>query len=334
MQSAKFEAESRLFSAKKTVKDLASMIEESNFKAKERIKDVESLKNKGKLEEKASVFRRTETRAEKEYEDSSSKTVSNGMYIEELRKEIEAANEEHVLVELARIEASKETADIEARKRKKLVNSHILVLQDNLKQVKDRTPSSESINKELQAAKNELASIQDEGFRYMSSMDVIRNELKLVREQTKKLKKTEEETDSRVKSLNSKLLRAKSKLEAVTTAEEKAKSIVTNLSVEQLRTETESSKKEKALIIEDTAKTEEEIRKIESEIDRPRKSCRQLWRNLKRVTASNQSPMITISKFEYDYLTGRAVGAEEIADKLLQLRHGLKLSRLVKGKFQ
>ncbi|KAE8734117.1 hypothetical protein F3Y22_tig00000778pilonHSYRG00161 [Hibiscus syriacus] len=60
-----------------------------------------------------------------EFEDSSSKMISNDRYIEELRKEIEAANEEHVLVELAKIEALKEAADIKAQKDKKLVNFRI-----------------------------------------------------------------------------------------------------------------------------------------------------------------------------------------------------------------
>ncbi|KAK8569182.1 hypothetical protein V6N13_107040 [Hibiscus sabdariffa] len=404
-ESAKFKAESELFSAKKTVKDLASMIEESNLKAKERIKDVESLKKKGKLQEKTLVFRSNESflyaevmkelemvkhelselklemasvmaekaRAVKGYEDSSSKMMSNGRYIEELRKEIEVANEEHVLVELARIEASKEAADIEAEKEKEVSEfscrmeetkkkmkdmieeidrtkeleqklnvtlSDTNLLQDKLKQVKDQAPSSESINKELQAAKNELASIREEGFRYMSSMDVIRNELIRVTEETEKLKKTDEKTDLRVKNLNSKLLRAKSKLEAATAAEEQAKSIVTNLSLtlEQLRTETEASKKEKALITEDIAKIEEEIQKTVSEIDSTEEKLQVAVEELEavksaetsaleqlrsliettmqsRASASNQSSTITISKFEYEYLTGRAVGAEEIADK-------------------
>ncbi|KAE8718716.1 HEAT repeat-containing protein [Hibiscus syriacus] len=361
-ESAKFKAESELFTAKETVKDLASMIEESNLKAKEKIEDVESLKKKGKLEDKASVFTSLKSyryaevmkelevvkhelselklemvsivaekaRAVEEFEDSSSKMISNGRYIEELRKEIEAANEEHVLVELARIEALKEAADIEAQKEKEA---------DELKQVKDQKHSSESINKELLEAKNELASIREEGFRYMSSMDVIRNELKPVTEETENLKKTEEKTDLRVKSLNSKLLRAKSKLEAVTAAEGKAKSIVIDLSLtlEQLRTEAEASKKEKALITEDITKIEEEIRKIEFEVDSTEGKLQAAVEELEavklaetsaleklrsliettmqsRASASNQSSKITISKFEYDYLTGRAVGAEEIAD--------------------
>ncbi|KAE8722329.1 HEAT repeat-containing protein [Hibiscus syriacus] len=381
------------------------MIEESNSKAKEKIKDVESLKKKGKLEDKASVFMSLESyqyaevmkeveivkhelselklemesimaekaRAVKEFEYSSSKIISNGRYIEELRKEIEAANEEHVLVELARIEASKETADIEAQKEKEVAEfsytmdemkkkmnnmvkeidrtveleqrlnvalSDVSLLQDKLKQVKDQKPSSESISKELLEAKNELASIREEGFRYMSSMDVIRNEQKLVAEETEKLKKTEEKTDLRVKSLNSKLLRAKSKLEAVTAAEEKAKSIVTNLSltIEQLRTEAEASKKEKALVTEDITKIKEEICQTEFETDSTERNLQAAVEELEavklaetsaleklrsliettiqsRASASNQSSTITVSKFEYEYLTGRAVGAEEIADK-------------------
>ncbi|XWS36916.1 hypothetical protein CRYUN_Cryun20dG0126100 [Craigia yunnanensis] len=429
-ESAKVKAESELFSARKTVKDLASMIEESNVKAKARMRDIESLRKNGNMEEKALAVRSVESyqyaevmrelelvkqelsklkldmasvmgekaRAEKDFEDSSSKMWPNASSVEVLRKQIEAANEEHVLVELARIEALKEVAEIEAQREKEagefsfstektkkkmkdiieeidhskeleqklaVTLSDINILQYELKQVKELdkmiqrgdglkqpdqsfqsvekvepSPSLESITKELEAAKKELASIREEGFQYMSSMDIIRNELKHVTGETALLKKTEEKADLKVQSLNSKLLRAKSKLEAVTAAEEKAKSILTNLSLtlEQLKTDAEASKKEKMLITEDTATTKAEILKTESEIDLTEERLRAAVQELEavkssealaleklrsliettmqsRASASNQSSTITISKFEYEYLTGHAVGAEEIADK-------------------
>ncbi|XP_030527332.1 protein PLASTID MOVEMENT IMPAIRED 2 [Rhodamnia argentea] len=197
-----------------------------------------------------------------------------------------------------------------------------------------------AVTVELEEAKKELAAIKEEGFQFMASMDVIRNELKFVTEEKGRLKKTEEKTELTVQSLNSKLLRAKSKLEAATAAEEKAKSVASNLllTLEQLRTEAEASKKEKELILEETKAMKEEIQKAEGEIDLTDERLQAAMQELEtvkaseaqaleklrtliegtmreRAAASQHSSSIAISKFEYDYLTGRATGAEEIADK-------------------
>ena len=56
-------------------------------------------------------------------------------------------------------------------------------------------------------------------------MDTIRNKLKRVTKETVWMKKIEVNPDLTIQNLNSKLLRAKSKLEAVSAAKEKAKSI-------------------------------------------------------------------------------------------------------------
>lgn len=197
-----------------------------------------------------------------------------------------------------------------------------------------------AVTVELEEAKKELAAIKEEGFQFMASMDIIRNELKFVTEERGRLKKAEEKTELTVRSLNLKLLRAKSKLEAATTAEEKAKSVASNLSLtlEQLRTEAEASKKEKELILEETKAMKEEIQKTEGEIDLTDERLQAAMQELvtvkaseaealenlrtliedtirERASVSQHSSSITLSKFEYDYLTGRATGAEEIADK-------------------
>ena len=204
----------------------------------------------------------------------------------------------------------------------------------------DASLSLQSVTEELEAAKKELDSVKEEGFQYMTSMDIIRNELIHVRAETARLEKIEKNNDLTVRSLNSKLLRAKSKLEAVSTAEEKAKSIVSNLSftLEQLKTEAEAAKKEKELIVQEAASTKAEIRKTELEIDLTEEKLQAAMQELEavkssealalenlksrientvgaRTTALEHSSSITISKFEYEYLTGRAVGAEELADK-------------------
>ncbi|XP_059640328.1 protein PLASTID MOVEMENT IMPAIRED 2 [Cornus florida] len=197
-----------------------------------------------------------------------------------------------------------------------------------------------SVSEELEKAKKELASIREEGFQFMASMDVIRSELKHVSDETARLKKTEEKRDLSVQNLNSKLLRAKTKLEAASAAEEKATEIVSNLSftLDQLKTEAEAAKKEKELISEETVNVKTELQKTESEIDLAEErlqaamqdleavktsettaldSLRTLTENAMRARASvsQHSSTITISTFEYEYLTGGAGGAEEIADK-------------------
>ncbi|XP_038886509.1 protein PLASTID MOVEMENT IMPAIRED 2 isoform X2 [Benincasa hispida] len=198
----------------------------------------------------------------------------------------------------------------------------------------------QSITEELKTAKKDLALIRDEGFQFMTSMDAVRRELKHVKEEIANLKKPDENRDSIVQKLNSKLLRAKTKLEAVSSAEEKVKAIASNLSIsiEQMKKETEAAKKEKELTDEEIKNIKAEIQKTESEIDlneeclqdalqeleKVKSSEALVLANLKsltestmrsRASATKSSSFITISRFEYEYLAGRAVAAQEIADK-------------------
>ncbi|KAA8547776.1 hypothetical protein F0562_004205 [Nyssa sinensis] len=413
----KAQAESELFSDKKSVRDLASRIEESNSKVQPQMREMgkqEWALEVGNFENNqfAEVMRELECvkqelsklkldmasvleekkRSEKESEASSSKMWSYSSSVEALRKEIEEVNEERVLVELARIEALKEFGAIEAQRkeeanqhssameetRKKMndiiqeidrakeletkltvTTSEVDVLQNELKLVKrmdrrvqrnganfregDKSDSPsllQSVTEELEAAKKELASIREEGFQFMASIDIIRNELKHVSEETAQLKKTEAKADFTVQNLNSKLLRAKAKLEAASEAEEKTKAMVSNLylALEQLKTEAGAGKKERGLINEETARMKVEVQKTESEIDLAEKRLQAALQELEavksseevalenlktrventmraRASASQCSSTITISTFEHEYLTGRAVAAEKIADK-------------------
>ncbi|CAJ1843218.1 unnamed protein product [Sphenostylis stenocarpa] len=430
-ESAKAQAESDLSNANKTVKHLSSMIEESSFNAKTQMRDVERLEKRGKGQhgamavtksnesyEYAQVMRELEylkkelfklkldvssvleekSRAEKEMEASNSKMLSCLTTAEELRREIEEANEEQVLAELARIEALKELADIEARReqevnvysfklesaRKKLKDvieeideskelemklavtiSDVDLLQNELKAAKEmekrvqgdgstkhleesfskRDESVDflllrTITEELEAARKELALVKEEGFQFMASMDVIRNELRHVTAETDRLRKNEGKVDSTVQHLNSKILRAKSKLEAVSAAEEKARSIVTSLShtLEKLKTETEEAKKENEHISQEVTATKEEIQKVEFQIDMTEERLEAVMQELEvakasealaleklktltettmreRALTAQHSSSITISRFEYEYLKNHAASAEEIADK-------------------
>lgn len=431
-ESAKVRAESELNEAKKTVRDLSIRIEESNSRAKMQIRDLEKLKNPKRQQEWGLAFKNTDgdyqyaevmrelehikqelskvkldmasvleekRRAEKESEASTSRLRSYSSSVEALKREIDELNEEHVLVELARIEALKESGAIVAQRKEEakryssaieetrekvneiiqeidsskelemklaVTTSDVIVLQNELVLVKEmedkRVQRNEclknygatfskgdqsdlpslllTVSEELESAKKELATIKEEGFQFMASMDIIRDELKHVTEETARLKKKDDKADLTVQTLNSKLLRAKAKLESVSAAEEKAKSIVSNLSLtlEQLKTEAEAAKKERELISEETAKIKIEVPKIESEIDMAEEKLQgalqeleavkskeaMALENLKnlieitvraRASASQNSSKITITTFEYEYLQGRAAGAEEIADK-------------------
>jgi len=430
-ESAKAHAESELSNAKKTVKHLSSKIEESSFNAKTQRRDVEALEKKGKEQHGAMVVaKRNEkneyeqvmreleylkkelfklkldvasileekSRAEKEIEASNSKMLSCLTTAEELRKEIEEANEEQVLAELARIEALKELADIEARReqeanefsvklesaRKKLKDAReeideskeleiklAITLSDvdlllneykSAKEIEKRVEGDGSvkhleesfregeesedaivlktITEELEAARKELALVKEEGFQFMASMDVIRNELKHVSAETDRLRKNEGKVDSTVQVLNSKILRANSKLEAVSAAEVKARSIVSSLShtLEKLKTETEEARKENEHVSKEVTATKEEIQKVEFEIDMTEERLQGVMQELEVAKASEvvaleklktltettmreralkaqHSSLITISKFEYEYLKNHAASAEEVADK-------------------
>ncbi|XP_047152935.1 protein PLASTID MOVEMENT IMPAIRED 2 [Vigna umbellata] len=427
-ESAKARAESELSNAKKTVKHLSCMIEESSFNAKTQRTDVERLEKREKEQHGAMVVaKRNESyeyeevmreleylkkelfklkldvasileeksRAEKEIEASNSKMLSGLTTAEELRREIEEANEEQVLAELARIEALKELADIEALRekeakefsiklesaRKKLKDateeideskeldiklaitlSDVDLLLNELKSAKEMEKRVEgdgsvkhleesfregeesedalTITEELEAARKELALVKEEGFQFMASMDVIRNELKHVTAETDRLRKNEGKADSTVQVLNSKILRANSKLEAVSAAEVKARSIVTSLShtLEKLKTETEEARKENEHISQEVTATKEEIQKVEFEIDMTEERLQGVMQELEvakaseslaleklktlaettmreRALTAQHSSLITISRFEYEYLKNHAASAEEVADK-------------------
>ncbi|CAN1227532.1 Protein PLASTID MOVEMENT IMPAIRED 2 [Linum perenne] len=210
-----------------------------------------------------------------------------------------------------------------------------------IEQGSEGSPMLKSIKNELEAAKKELATVKEEGFQFMASMDIIRNELQHVKEEAARLEKEEEKADVTVQNLNSKLLRGKSKLDAAISAEEKAKSILSNLNLtlEQLMTEAEVAKKEKELIGEETTNIKVEIHKTETEIDITEEKLEAAMEELEQIKVSEALAMrklqdlienamrarasaseegcstINLSRFEYEYLTGRAGKAEEIADK-------------------
>ncbi|CAN4079937.1 unnamed protein product [Withania somnifera] len=230
--------------------------------------------------------------------------------------------------------------------------SDVKVLESELKQVKkmDRFESDfmekdlsllQSLKEDLETAKHELASLKTERFQLMASMDVVRNELKCISEESARINKKGNKAELTIQNLNVKLLKAKAKLEAASDNEGKTSSITSSLllSLEQLTNEAEEAEKERVTAIEQTAKVKEEIEKTQSEtvlaeatweaamqeLETIKLSEATLLNNLKGLVdstmksrASTSTTTITISRFEYEYLAGRAAQAAEIADKKVE----------------
>ncbi|KNA11927.1 hypothetical protein SOVF_130660 [Spinacia oleracea] len=409
-ESEIYQAEFELLKAKKLARELALQIDTSKARAKEFQKgegveeqpaqqetdhyedvarEVEVVKrelSKIKLEIERAVEEKF--RAEKEADTADARLKSYTRTAEKLRREIEEANEEEVLVELAQIQARKENAEIEAQKkqeeerysllieetRKKisvlkdeigkmkylenilqLTNSEVDVLQNELNMIKEmdsnfhrseslKNSALQSVMEDVEAARKELEVIQAEGFQVMGSMDIIRIELINMSRERSKIEKMEAETENFVKKLNSKLLRAKDKLEVARASEEKAKSIIPSLSLalENLKREKEAAKKEEEQLKRETDNFKAETQKIESENNTNEERLESVIEQLEEVKtseanafeklqtlvestvtsrASKTKSTITISKFEYEYLTGSAARAREIADKKVSAAH-------------
>ncbi|KAI3871550.1 hypothetical protein MKW92_022498 [Papaver armeniacum] len=433
-ESIRTRAESELVNARQTVKNLTLQIEESNLKTNAQRRELETLNKSDKSQEnlalddgksdsackyaeaqeelqsakqelcklKLEMAHAMEMKAEanKETDAAISRIRSCSRTIETLRKEIEEANDEQVLVELARIEAVREFGAVKAQREAEsaefvnkmekikrrmkdvirevdrmkeleitlsITNSEVSVLQSELMLVKameirsDAAKASgedtsnmnytvedksttlsllQSVTEEMEASKKELARIKRGGFKLMASMDIIREECKSVSEETSRLRKAERETDATIQNLNTKLLRAKNRLEAASSAEEKAASIVSNLSTtfQQLKSESDTARRESGLINEEMVRINQEKQKNESEIKLTEEKLQSAVQELElvksseamaleklkilaekavkaRASKSQHSSSITISKFEYEYLMGRANRAEAVAEK-------------------
>lgn len=402
--SEKSQAELQLLQAKKVIRELTSRILESKSKAKEQNKaksigvedfdyeevtrEVEALKQElSNLKLDMARALEEKLRAEREAEVASLTLEFYVSRAEQLRREIEEANDEEVLVELAKILAQKELAETEAQReedsrkfssqieetRKKIcilreemerikdlkekladMNSDIKVLQNELNLIREidgrveRTNTeTQSVNpEELEDTKKELDSIQGDAFLIMTIMDAIRNELKQVMEEKERMLKLEEETKNSIKNLNSELHRAKDKLAAVGASKAKENLLLSNLCIalEDLQKEKEQALKERESAQEETARIRMEIQKTENgtdvienklsaamqELASVKSAEAKALKKLKavaekaaksRASASKKKSTITISKFEYNYLTEGALAAQEVAEKKVAAAH-------------
>lgn len=326
--------------------------------------------------------------AEKEATASALRAVCVLHSVEELRKQIDESDEEHALVELARIEAEREHREIEARRvaeaaefanrvdaarktfddlnqetihheelqmKLNITQSSISLLQTELESVraKDkkkkkeeqesswRSSSLEAAKAELLAAKEELDSVKEGGFKSMNSMDLIRKELDRIAQETRQLEKLEKKAESSVLRLDSNLLKAKTKLEAMAVAEERATTMASKLSttLNQLKAETEAAQKETQLIGQEAIGVRSQIANTDSEISSAEEKLQAVVQELRAAKASEAtafkklksvtkqtttrvrasltqcSASIPISETEHEYLVSNAAAAQVVSSK-------------------
>ncbi|KAM0938038.1 putative WEB family protein [Dioscorea sansibarensis] len=418
-EEEKARAESELYMARGMAIELARRIEECNAKAlaqKQELRSMNSPKmmmdsqpldfvqvmheldrvkqDLSKLKLQVSSAIEAKAKAESEIKASGSKVIAMEACAENLRKEIEHINEEHVLVELARMEAERELQEIEsqrlaefsqfsksieeAKNRIKglqkqiqqtqelerslavttadvdvLQNEMVLVRameknfnksnsMSNDKQEKEVEQNQQELRKaeaELEVAKKELASYKNQGFQFMSSMDLIRKELIDIFKEKEQIEKNEKKTDSAVRNLNTKLLKVKSQLETALVADTRAKEIVANLSaaLQQMLTDTEAVRRERQQITEESKSIQMEMKSEQAinsdnerllvtmkELKAAKKAEETALKKLKtvaeramrnRVCTHLPGSRITISSSEYEYLTSGAAATMDVANK-------------------
>ncbi|KAL2347457.1 hypothetical protein Fmac_001457 [Flemingia macrophylla] len=227
-----------------------------NYEYAQVMRELEYLKNElFKLKVDVASVMKDKSRVEKEIE------ASNSMMLTYSRRKLKDVIEE--------IDESKEPE-------MKLVMtvSDVNLLQNELKTVKE-------MEKKVQG---DWSVKQLEGS--FSKEEELENSI--ITAEADRLKKKEGKVDSKVQNLNSKILRAKTKLEARSAVEEKARSIVRSLShtLEKLKTKTKEAKQENELISQKVTTTKEDIQKIEFDMDLTKERLQDVMQKLEVAKAS------------------------------------------------
>ncbi|XP_024006874.1 protein PLASTID MOVEMENT IMPAIRED 2 isoform X2 [Eutrema salsugineum] len=208
--------------------------------------------------------------------------------------------------------------------------------KDNLSVLKEVTEATE-------AKKEELGCINAEIFCLVNIMDALRQELEETKQETERFNKMIQKDDVVIEKLNAKLLMAKGRLEAVSAAEERISSLADNLtcSFEKLKNDKEAAKKEELNLKEEARVIKSEIEKTEMGFSGKEKELLSKLDELEKVKQSEALALeklesmvektmetremnslrcstITISRFEYEYLSGQACHAEETAEKKVE----------------
>ncbi|XP_042416704.1 protein PLASTID MOVEMENT IMPAIRED 2-like [Zingiber officinale] len=217
--------------------------------------------------------------------------------------------------------------------------------------------SLQALRTELAAAKEELSGLKEEGFRIMDAMDVARKEMMQIAEEKGKCNRAVKESESKLEILDTKLHKVMSKMEFASKAERRADAIVSSLSaaLRQLHSDIEAAKRETELVREETKPVRVQTEKTRSKTASVEERFGEAMEELKHVTASETialeelqavtestmteraisalwSDTITISKFEYYYLTKQGKAAQEVAEKKVAAALAWKEALEVKAK--
>ncbi|XP_010415219.1 PREDICTED: protein PLASTID MOVEMENT IMPAIRED 2-like [Camelina sativa] len=204
---AKAKAEAELFKAKEIVKELTLRIEESNQRLKSRFFDTEAVMKESRIAGNAGIMReledvkqelsklkldiayvsREKAVAEKEVMELSFKMEENLKLLESLKLEVDVANEEHVLVELAKIEALKECKEVEEQREREQKE-----VSESLDKRKKRI---REMMREIERSKN----IENELSETLSDIEMLEMQLKLVKEMERKVQRNDSMSRSKTR---------------------------------------------------------------------------------------------------------------------------------------
>jgi len=312
-ESEKSQAELQLLHAKKVVKELTAQIEQSKLKAKEKNKaesmgmedceyeevatDVEAVKRElSKLKLDIACALEEKSRAEKEADAANLKLESYMSSAERLRREIEEANEEEVLVELAKIQARKELAETEAQR------------EDD----KDKFSCQiEETRKKIRILREEIEQINDLEERLAetnSDIKVLQNELHLIREMDRKVERKNKESQPVIPE---ELEDVKKELDLI-----QGGAFPIMASMDAIRKELKEVMEEKETMLKLEEETENSIKNLNSELHRAR-------HKLEAVSASEKKENLMLSN-----LSTALEHLQKEKEKALKEREGAQEERV------
>ncbi|EOA33751.1 hypothetical protein CARUB_v10019946mg [Capsella rubella] len=336
----------------KEVMELGFKMEE-NLKLLESLKlEVDAANEEHVLVELAKIEALKECKEVEEQRDREQKEVSESLNkrkkrIREMMKEIERSkNFENELSEtLLDIEMLETQLKLVKEMEKKVQRSDSMSRSKNrgFERGKDILTVLKEITEATEAKKAELASINAELFCLVNTMDTLRQELDQTKQETARFEKMIQKDDVMIKRLNSKLLIAKDQLEAVSVASERICSLADNLttSFEKLKNDREAAKKEELKLKDEARIINNEIQKSDLGLDGKEKELLSKLDELEkakhaealaleklesmvektietREMESQRNSTITVSRFEYEYLSGQACHAKETAEKKVE----------------
>ncbi|KAG6475170.1 hypothetical protein ZIOFF_064388 [Zingiber officinale] len=196
---------------------------------------------------------------------------------------------------------------------------------------------------ELEAAKKELLSFKEEGFKLMDDMDAIREEIRHVAKEKQRSSSISKRLESIVEQLNYELRSSKSKLEVASSAQKRASDIVSDLPADlrRLQADRDAAERDAESTHEAIGASRSELMKTESSVLYVEERLQAAMEEMKAAitfeaiaeqkvraiadcNSSNRansslygSSTVTISKFQH-YLIEQAKAAQEIAGQKVE----------------